>query len=412
MNSFLKWFADSIPRAPKRPGLLMRLYYFWQEYFTPAGRAAAALFPVAIMAGSVPNFWAAWVFCGLDFLLFLGMVLSLFATARLTKISVDDVIPTPVFEGETSRISATVSVHKNSVDSVLLACFRLDPSLKCEELDYTPISIKDGSKTLECFIHTTRRGAFPLTNVAASVPEIMGLLRNPFEFRGSSELLVYPCPVKVGSFPFLTAGASGSVFAPLLMPSLTRGMNFVGVREYREGDSLRDLHHKAFARYGRPFTKEFETERGAGAILVLDTVAPSMSCRAYLEDAIRLAAGVGRWLLDQNILGRFFIDDEDISIQGLAGRDRMESLFEALTRIPPARIVGGKKPGPWSPAARPMDPVLRIGLYPKEDSLVHKHVVVTSRKNYDFKTESLDNTLFVEASEIASALREEKEVSL
>lgn len=412
MASFLKWFADAVPRAPKRPGLLMRIYYFWQEYFTSAGRAAAALFPVAMMAGGIPGFWAAWVFCGLDFMLFLGMILSLFATARLTKICVDDVSVTPVFEGQVSKVSAVVSVRKSSVDSVLLACFRLDPSLKCEELDYTPISIKDGSKTLECLIHTTRRGAFPLTNVAASVPEIMGLLRNPFDFRGSSELLVYPRPVKVGVFPFLTSGTSGMVFAPLLMPSLTRGMNFVGVREYREGDSLRDLHHKAFARYGRPFTKEFETERGAGAILVLDTVAPSMSSRAYLEDAIRLTAGVGRWLLDQNILGRFFIDDEEISIQGLAGRDRMESLLEALSRIPPARIVGGKKPGPWSPAARPMDPVLRIGLYPKEDSLVHKHVIVSSARNPEFKAEHPDHTLYLDVAEIASALNEDKEVNL
>ena len=412
MFSFLKWFADSFPRAPKRPGLLMRIYYFWQEYFTPAGRAAAALFPMGILAGAVPNFWAAWVFCGLDFLLFLGMVLSLFATARLSRISVEDVQTTPVFEGQTSRISAKVSVRKSSIDSVLLSCFRLDPTLKCEELDYVPLSLKDGSKTLECFVHTTRRGAFPLTNVAASVPEIMGLLRNPFEFKGSSELLVYPRPIKVGAFPFLTAGASGAVFAPLLMPSLTRGMNFMGVREYREGDSLRDLHHKAFARYGRPFTKEFETERGAGAILVLDTVAPSISTRVYGEDAIRLTAGVARWLLEQNILGRFFIDDEEISVQGLAGKDRLESVLEALSRIPPAKIVGGKKPGPWSPAARPMDPVLRIGLYEKEDSLIHKHVVVSSRKFIESRTEHPENTLYMDAAELEQAFRHEKEVNL
>lgn len=412
MNSFLKWFADSIPRAPKRPGLLMRVYYFWQEYFTSPGRAAAAFFPTAVLIGAVPNFWAAWIFCGLDFLMFIGMILSLFATARLTKISVEDVKVSPVFEGQTSKVSASVSIWKSTVDSVLLSCFRLDPSLKCEEMDYTTIPIKEGSKILECYIHTTRRGAFPLTNVSACVPEIMGLLRNPFDFKGSSELLVYPRPVKVGSFPFLMSGSSGNLFAPLLMPSFTRGMNFVGVREYREGDSLRDLHHKAFARYGRPFTKEFETERGAGAILVLDTVAPSMSHRACLEDAIRLAAGVGRWFIEQNILGRFFIDDEEITLQGLSDRDRMESLLEALSRIPPAKIVGGKTPGPWSPAARPMDPVLRIGLYPKEDFLVHKHVVVTSRKSPDFKAEHSDNTLIVDVEEIASALSKEKEVNL
>lgn len=172
------------------------------------------------------------------------------------------------------------------------------------------------------------------------------------------------------------------VFAPLLMPSLTRGMNFVGVREYREGDALRDLHHRAYARYGRPFTKEFETERGAGAILVLDTAAPTFAERQHLEAAIRLTAGIGMWLLERNILGRFFIDDEEISLAGSGAADgeRRKILLDALARVPAANLISAKKPGPWSPAARPMDPVLRVGLFAKDDPLVHKHIVVARFK--------------------------------
>ncbi|MCQ2096473.1 MAG: DUF58 domain-containing protein [Fibrobacter sp.] len=407
MNSFLKWFTDSIPRAPRRPGLLMRLYYLWQECFTPAGHAAAALFPTAIFAGSVPNFWAAWVFCGLDFLLFLGLILSLFATSKLSKISIENVAVTPVFEGEPATVSALVSVHKSQVDSVVLGVYRMDSSLKCEESDPAKISSKSGGKVLECRIQTRRRGAFPLKKVAANVSEIMGLLRFPFPFRGSSELLVYPRPVKVGEFPFLTSGASGAVFAPLLMPSLTRGMNFVGVREYREGDSLRDLHHKAFARYGRPFTKEFETERGAGAILLLDTATPTVVSRSHLEDAIRLTAGIGQWLLERNILGRFFIDDEEIPLQGLNSRDLRTCMLEALARIPSAKITGGKKPAVWSPAARPMDPVLRVGLFAKDESLIHKHVVVGALAKSGLGNPSTttvsDNTLWVDVASLREA---------
>lgn len=412
MSSFFKWFADSIPRAPRRAGLLMRLYYLWQESFTPAGHAAAALFPLAIVAGSVPGFWAAWVFCGLDFLLFLGMMLSLFATGKLSKVLIENVQTTPVFEGSLSIVSADVSVKKSTVDSLLLGCYRLDPSLKCFESEYVRVSSKEGTRKLECSIQTTKRGAYPLIKVAANVPEIMGLLRCPIPYGGSSELLVYPRPIKVGAFPFLTSGASGVVFAPLLMPSLTRGMNFVGVREYREGDSLRDLHHKAFARYGRPFTKEFETERGAGAILVLDSATPTMASRSCLEDAIRLTAGIGLWLLERNILGRFFIDDEEISLLGTAGKDRNTSLLAALARIPSAKIAGGKKPTSWSPVARPMDPVLRVGLYPKEEPLVHKHVVVCPVKGRGGDVpKASDNTLVVDATELSSLFKTARESS-
>lgn len=398
-NNFFTWLVNNVPRAPKRAGLLMHAYYLWQEYLTTAGRAAFALFPMAMAAGMIPGFWAAWIFCGLDFLLILGTIISLFVSCKLNYVTVDNVVVTPAYEGEVATISAEVGVGledsvnaigrrkirgkgPSRLDSVQLSSFRMDPSLKCEGSEFVSISKADGLKKLECSIQTKNRGAYPLKKISASVLEIMGILQWPYPYRGSAELLVYPRPINVGDFPFLTEGASGMVFAPLLMPSLTRGMNFVGVREYREGDALRDLHHKAFARYGRPFTKEFETERGAGAILVLDTAAPTFTERQHLESAIRLTAGIGLWLMERNILGRFFIDDEEIPLAGSGAADgeRRKNLLDALARIPAANLIAAKKPGPWSPAARPMDPVLRVGLYPKDDTLVHKHIVLARFK--------------------------------
>jgi len=420
--SFFSWFVRSVPRAPRRAGFLMHAYYLWQEYFTPAGKAAAAFFPLSMVLGMVPGFWAAWVFCGLDFLLFLGMILSLFCSSKLNFVSIENVVVTPAYEGEVASISAEIGVDgegaanaigkrgsSKRIDSVQLASYRMDPSLTCEPSEMVLITAAEGARKLECRIQTKSRGAYPLKKIAANIPEIMGLLQWPFEYRGFAELLVYPRPIKVGEFPFLTSGASGMVFAPLLMPSLNRGMNFVGVREYREGDALRDLHHKAFARYGKPFTKEFETERGAGAILVLDTATPSFGERQHLETAIRLTAGIGLWLLERNILGRFFIDDEEIPLAGSGAMEgeRRKNLMDALARIPAANLISAKRPGPWSPAARPMDPVLRVGLFAKEDPLMHKHVVVGHGKRIlaqaDENTSS-DKILFIDSVAIKSGV--------
>ncbi|MCF0223025.1 MAG: DUF58 domain-containing protein, partial [Fibrobacter sp.] len=331
--------------------------------------------------------------------LFLLTVFTLLAAARFSTITVENVSVDSFFEGDCAKLSARVSVKGFPAIAVTLGSFRMDPSLKSEESSARKISFRDGPKVLECFIRTKHRGAYPLNKVAASVHELVGMLRFPIAYKGSVELLVYPRPVKVSEFPFLVSGVSGTFFSPFLMPSHTRGMNFVGLREYREGDSLRDLHHKAFARYGRPFTKEFESERGAGVILLLDTATPTVSSRAHLEDAIRLATGVGQWLADRNILGRFFIDDEEISLQGSGGRDVLLKLLEALARIPAAKIVGGKKPSSWSPAARPMDPVLRIGLYAKSESLIHKHILVGSSENVKSAEDALqssDDTLWID----------------
>ena len=377
MPSFLKWFVNAIPRAPKKSGVLMAVYFWWTDYFTPAGRAFASLFLLAMFAGLVPGFWAAWIFAGLDFLLFLGLVFSLFVTAKRSKILLGNVSVNRVREGDTATVVAYVSVQ-STIDCVRLGANRLPPMLKGRESDEAKIRKGEPPRKMECWVRTKRRGSFMLKKVAANVPEIMGLLRWPYGYSGSVELLVYPRALKVQDFPFLTQGASGMVFAPFLMPSLTRGMNFIGVRPYREGDSLRDLHHKAFARYGKPFTKEFEVERGAGVILLLDTATPRFKSRLYLEDAIRIVAAVGEWLLDREILGRFFIDSEEIALNG--GSESRKNLLDALARIPPASLSYGKTPSPWAPAARPMDPVLRVGLYESEDAFVNKHIVVGSRQ--------------------------------
>ena len=371
------WIISVIPRSPKRKGLLMRLFYLWQEGFTQVGHAVAALLIFSMFAGAVPGFWAAWVFCGLDFMYILALVPSLFLTARKSKFKTNNITVRNVYEGET----ATVSLHLTAIDKLnaaSLGCFRMDSTLACDESDL--ISLAAGETTeISCRIRTKKRGAFTIPKVSVIIPEINGALRFASN-SGTAELLVFPRPLHLGSFPFLTSGASGIVFAPLLMPSLTRGMDFVGVREYREGDSLRDLHHKAFARYGKPFTKEFETERGAGAILVLDTTARNLREKSTVEMLIRLAAGIGLWLLERHALGRFFIGDDEIAlVQGDGG----ESFLESLARIPPTSLRKSNATKKlWSPAARPLGPVLRVGLFATEDPLVHKHVILDSH----FKT--------------------------
>lgn len=407
----------------------MRLYYIWQEGFTQVGHAAAALLMFSMFAGAVPGFWAAWVFCGLDFMYFLALVPCLFMTARKSKFKTDNITVRNVYEGET----ATVSLHiaaEDKLNAVSLGCFRMDSSLLCEESALVPIAAGETAE-MTCRIQTKKRGAFEIPKVSVIVPEINGALRYAANC-GKAELLVFPRPVRVSAFPFLTSGASGIVFAPLLMPSLTRGMNFVGVREYREGDSLRDLHHKAFARYGKPFTKEFETERGAGAILVLDVTARNLREKSSVEMLIRLAAGIGLWLLERSALGRFFIGDDEIPlVQGDGG----VSLLESLARIPAASLLetrslkgwrtsrvstnsrnAAKTPKLWSPAARPLGPVLRLGLFATEDPLVHKQVVLDTRakKSDDSKFAISDDVLAVNAVRLEQSfeLSRETEVSL
>ena len=130
-------------------------------------------------------------------------------------------------------------------------------------------------------------------------------------------------------------------------------------------------------------------------MMVLDVRGNTMQERSLQEDLIRLAAGVGAWFMERGILGRFFINDEEISLNAGDGSD---SLFAALARIPaasPFKKSGPAAEGPWSPAARPMGPVLRLGLHREENPLVHKQVLVCGGK---VLTAAGDDTLMVHCS--------------
>jgi uncharacterized protein (DUF58 family) len=371
----------------------MRLYYLWRERFTYAGRACASLFLFSLVVGFVANFWLPWVFSGVCFLFMLTLVPSLFMTARRTRVEGRGIRVVNAVEGNVAHVELQFRAL-SSLDYATLSCGRIDTSLVCKDSEPALSCLPGSDHMLRCDIATSRRGAFVIPRVSLVVPEIRGMLCWPFVC-GEAELLVYPREIAVRSFAYLTMGKNGQAFAPLLMPDFGRGLDFVGVREYREGDSLRDLHHKAFARYGRPFTKEFEVERGAGIVLVVDVTARSIQEKYRVEPLIRLAAGVCRWLCERGILGRLFIGDSEIALNA---DSRFDACLEALARIPRAEVFerwvrgsSAKLPAGkvWSPAARPMGPVLRLGLDVESNPLVHKQVVVTSSAAKDCAEDAL-----------------------
>lgn len=85
------------------------------------------------------------------------------------------------------------------------------------------------------------------------------------------------------------------------------GEEIAGLREYRPGDALRDIHWKSFARLGTPVVKEYQAEYAERHALLLDTSgAPAGEA---FEDAVALAAslvgdiGHGECLLDLLFVG-------------------------------------------------------------------------------------------------------------
>jgi uncharacterized protein (DUF58 family) len=83
-----------------------------------------------------------------------------------------------------------------------------------------------------------------------------------------------------------------------------RGSQVIGTREYRTGDSLRQIHWRSTARTGQLVVKEFSDDEQQAFTVVLDLqsdISIGSSKFSTFETAIRLAASFGYYATQKNI---------------------------------------------------------------------------------------------------------------
>lgn len=121
------------------------------------------------------------------------------------------------------------------------------------------------------------RGQYKFSSVTAVVREPFDLRRRQFSYEVPGSLFAYLVPrasnlKQVNIHPRRTRVYSGIVPARVG----GEGLDFFGVRDYRQGDSQRRINWRAGARHpGSLFTNEFEQERVADVGLILDARAAS-----------------------------------------------------------------------------------------------------------------------------------------
>jgi len=117
--------------------------------------------------------------------------------------------------------------------------------------------------TIRCRAAARRRGWQSLPPVQINTRYPLGLMFSwSRRLQPDRKCLVYPAPGPLMPFP----GDHGGVrYDPRSGPS--RGDDFHGLREYREGDSLRQVDWKAYARGLGMMTKEFASGRSRRLVL-------------------------------------------------------------------------------------------------------------------------------------------------
>jgi uncharacterized protein (DUF58 family) len=164
-----------------------------------------------------------------------------------------------------------------------------------------------GHATVKTRARFAARGRHYLDPFFAAEPVPMGLARGPGVLSGGSPVLVVP---RVAPIRHLRLGLTPR-FQPggvALASKTGESSELYGLRPYRRGDRLRDLHARSWARTGKPVVREYQQEYFTRVGVFVDTELQATTERGF-EGGISLAAGVvfalsrGEALIDLLVTG-------------------------------------------------------------------------------------------------------------
>lgn len=169
-----------------------------------------------------------------------------------------------------------------------------------------------------------RRGYLRLPGLQLSRSDPLGLFRARVATGEDESLLVlprrYPAPrINLpGRRQYQPGGMS-------LASSVGDSQEFIGLREYRSGDSPRNIHWPSWARSGKPQVKEYQDEFFTRHALVLDSFC-NENPDARFEAAVSVAASLCESIQnDESLLDLMFVGADSYcftSGRGLAGTEQ------------------------------------------------------------------------------------------
>jgi len=195
------------------------------------------------------------------------------------------------------------------------------------------------ARSVRVVVVPRRRGVLRFTGVSVGAPDPLGLFRALAWVEAAGRVLVLPQRYAVGAVNL----AGGRRFQPggvRLAASVGDGGDFFALREYRQGDPLRHIHWRSWARLGRPIVKEFQDEFFVRHALLLDTFldAVGVDADAYerFEEAVSVAASFAVAERPQDaLLDLLFVAGEVHLVTAGRGVGRADQMLEALAEVEP-----------------------------------------------------------------------------
>lgn len=206
--------------------------------------------------------------------------------------------PVRVCAGETFDVCIEASRPRGGIGSDLrVVADRLPEGVDAIEEDGVPLPdlARGASARATLRLKAARRGTYQLKRFRVESDFPLGLL-NAVQYVGEPRpLLVYPAfkPLARIALPMGRRYQPGGVALASVVGESTE---FIGDREFRDGDSVRDIDWRATGRLQRLIVREYREEYFCRVAVVLDTHVPKGSPAVRREDferAVSLCAAVG-----------------------------------------------------------------------------------------------------------------------
>ncbi|TMK47936.1 MAG: DUF58 domain-containing protein, partial [Actinobacteria bacterium] len=253
----------------------------------PRRRIAALTVGAALLFTVGTSVQAGWLLV-LSSVLLGAAVAGLLLPLRMVRgVSVERRAPEEAFQGDLVSVELTV---RNAGRGMRLGLEIQDPHLSRTRMLVPPLGPGD-----RAVIGTTRRAArrgvqeSTAASVRSAAPFGVAQASRPVAAPGRT--VVYPAVVELGRVPLIDLAPTRDS-AMHTAPRRGTGPEYLGIREYRTGDSMRHVHWPSTARHGQVMVREFEQEHTRRLAIVVDTWADAGEEDTPLDAACSVAASV------------------------------------------------------------------------------------------------------------------------
>jgi len=209
---------------------------------------------------------------------------------RMTRgIDVERRSPGEAFQGDDVRVSLVLT---NRTRGVRLSVDVLDEHLEPTRA-FVPRLAPRERVVVETARTAARRGVHQASAVVLSSAAPFGVADRRRRIAVASSTVVFPRLVALDGLPFLESAPTPER-ALHAVPRRGAGPEYLGIREYRTGDSMRHVHWPSTARHGELMVRELEREQTRRLAVVIDAVADAdvPSGPTPLDVACSVAASV------------------------------------------------------------------------------------------------------------------------